>query len=208
MQPLRALIESRLKGTRPGGDPLAAFLSGLPAERQDELRRAIPADLAGAAVLVPIVDRADGLTVLLTLRASHLKHHAGQISFPGGRIEPGEESLTAALREAHEEVGLEPARADVMGRLGETLVLASAFRLTPWVASVPYPYPYAPSPGEVEEILHVPLSALSRPGAHRVEQRVVYGLDLDVHFFTVGADVIWGATARVLAELLTLWRTA
>jgi hypothetical protein len=80
--------------------------------------------------------------------------------------------------------------------------------LTPWVASVPYPYPYAPSPGEVEEILHVPLSALTRPGAHRVEQRVVYGLDLDVHFFTVGADVIWGATARVLAELLTLWRTA
>ena len=133
---------------------------------------------------------------------------AGQISFPGGRIEPGEESLAAALREAHEEVGLEPSRADVMGRLGETLVLASAFRLTPWVASVPYPYPYAPSPGEVEEILHVPLSALSRPGAHRVEQRVVYGLDLDVHFFTVGADVIWGATARVLAELLTLWRTA
>jgi 8-oxo-dGTP pyrophosphatase MutT (NUDIX family) len=167
-----------------------------------------PGGFARAAVLVPLHHAGGEVSVLLTRRPAAMSRHAGQISFPGGRIEPGEESLAAALREAHEEVGLEPSRADVMGRLGETLVLASAFRLTPWVASVPYPYPYAPSPGEVEEILHVPLSALSRPGAHRVEQRVVYGLDLDVHFFTVGADVIWGATARVLAELLTLWRTA
>ena len=167
-----------------------------------------PGGFARAAVLVPLHRAGGEVSVLLTRRPAAMSRHAGQISFPGGRIEPGEESLAAALREAHEEVGLEPSRADVMGRLGETLVLASAFRLTPWVASVPYPYPYAPSPREVEEILHVPLSALTRPGAHRVEGRVVYGLDLDVHFFTVGADVIWGATARVLAELLSIWRTA
>ena len=103
-----------------------------------------------------------GTHVLLTRRTRHLRRHAGQISFPGGRIDPEEEHLAAALREAQEEIGLDPAHADVLGRLSETLVLTSAFRLTPWVASVPYPYPYAAAPREVEEILHVPLSALLR----------------------------------------------
>ncbi len=163
---------------------------------------------ARAAVLVPLHERDGEVHVLLTRRPAAMRRHAGQVSFPGGRIEPGEETLAAALREAHEEIGLEPSRADVMGRLSETVVLQSAFRLTPWVASVPYPYPYAAAAGEVAEILHVPLAALARPGAHRVEPREVYGLRLDVHFFSVGGDVIWGATGRVLAELLTLWRNS
>lgn len=167
-----------------------------------------PGGFARGAVLVPLHVVRGEVCVLLTRRPAAMSRHAGQISFPGGRVDPGEESLAAALREAHEEVGLEPSRADVVGRLSETLVLASAFRLTPWVASVPYPYPYVAAPREVEEILHVPLSALSRPGAHRVEVREVYGLSLDVHFFSVGGDVIWGATGRVLAELLSIWRTA
>ncbi|BDG03697.1 NUDIX hydrolase [Anaeromyxobacter oryzae] len=166
------------------------------------------AGFARAAVLVPLHERDGQVHVLLTRRPAAMRRHAGQMSFPGGRLEPGEETLAAALREAHEEIGLEPSRADVMGRLSETLVLQSAFRLTPWVASVPYPYPYAAAAGEVEEILHVPLAALARPGAHRVEPREVYGLRLDVHFFSVGGDVIWGATGRVLAELLTLWRNS
>jgi 8-oxo-dGTP pyrophosphatase MutT (NUDIX family) len=163
---------------------------------------------ASAAVLVPLHVLDGEVHVLMIRRPMKMSRHAGQIAFPGGKIDPGEESLAAALREAHEEVGLEPARADVMGQLSETLVLASAFRLTPWVASVPYPYPYAAAPHEVDEILHVPLSALSRPGAHRVEWREVYGLRLDVHFFSVGEDVIWGATGRVLAELLSIWRAS
>lgn len=163
---------------------------------------------AAAAVLVPLHVVHGEVHVLMIRRPMKMSRHAGQIAFPGGKIDPGEESLAAALREAHEEVGLEPARADVMGQLSETLVLASAFRLTPWVASVPYPYPYAAAPHEVDEILHVPLSALSRPGAHRVEWREVYGLRLDVHFFSFGKDVIWGATGRVLAELLSIWRAS
>jgi 8-oxo-dGTP pyrophosphatase MutT (NUDIX family) len=163
---------------------------------------------AHAAVLVPLFEKDGEAHVLLTRRTARMTRHAGQVAFPGGRVEPGEESLAAALREAHEEVGLEPSRADVMGRLSETLVLQSAFRLTPWVAWVPYPYPYAAAAGEVDEILEVPVAALTRAGAHRVEHREVYGMNLDVHFFSVGRDVIWGATGRVLNELLGVWRNA
>jgi 8-oxo-dGTP pyrophosphatase MutT (NUDIX family) len=145
--------------------------------------------------------------VLLTRRPATMTRHAGQVSFPGGRIDPGEDPLSAALREAEEEIALPRAKAAVLGRLSETLVLQSAFRLTPWVASVPYPYRYVAAPAEVEEILLVPLAALTAPGAHRVEPREVYGMRLDVHFFPVGEHVIWGATGRVLAELVSIWRT-
>jgi 8-oxo-dGTP pyrophosphatase MutT (NUDIX family) len=161
-----------------------------------------------AAALVPLHHKDGAPHVLLTRRPGHLRRHAGQISMPGGRIEPGEEPLDAALREAEEEIGLARGRADVLGRLSETLVLQTAFRLTPWVASVPYPYPYAAAPGEVEEILHVPLAQLLAPGVHRVEPREAYGMRVDVHYFTIGEDVLWGATARIVWELLGVWRTA
>ncbi len=126
---------------------------------------------------------------------------------PGGRVEPGEEPLQAALREAEEEIGLARDRADLLGRLSETLVLQTAFRLTPWVASVPYPYPYVAAPGEVDAILHVPLSALERPGVHRVVPREAYGMNLDVHYFAIGDETLWGATARIVVELLGIWRS-
>ena len=167
-----------------------------------------PGGFAHAAALVPLHEKDGEVHVLLTRRPRHLRRHAGQLSVPGGRIEPGEAPLAAALREAEEEVGLRPSAVDVLGPLSETLVLQTAFRLTPWVASVPYPYPYVAAPDEVDEILHVPLSALERPGVHRVEPRQAYGMNLDVHYFTIGEDVLWGATARIVWELLGLWRTA
>jgi 8-oxo-dGTP pyrophosphatase MutT (NUDIX family) len=163
---------------------------------------------ARAAALVPLHEKEGEAHLLLTRRPRHMRRHAGQISVPGGRIEPGEEPLEAALREAEEEIGLPRDRAEILGPLSETLVLQTAFRLTPWVASVPYPYPYVAAPGEVDEILHVPLSALLAPGAHRVEPREVYGMSLDVHYFAMGEDVLWGATARIVWELLGVWRTA
>jgi 8-oxo-dGTP pyrophosphatase MutT (NUDIX family) len=161
--------------------------------------------LARAAVLVPLFEHEGEPHVLLTRRRADLRRHAGQVSFPGGRIEPGEEPLSAALREAQEEVGLEPARVDVLGPLDETLVLVTGFRLTPWVGVVPYPYPYAPHPGEVETILYVPISHLLRPGVHHTEEREVYGVRHEVHFYDLPAVTIWGATARVLDQLLALW---
>jgi len=164
-----------------------------------------PGGLARAAVLVPLFEHDGEPHVLLTVRPGHLKRHAGQVSFPGGRVEQGEDPRAAALREAEEEIGLERARVELLGQLDETLVLTSGFRLTPWVAVVPYPYPYAARPGEVEAILYLPLSALARPGAHRTEHRDAYGERHLVHFYDLPGLTIWGATARILDQLLVLW---
>lgn len=165
-----------------------------------------PGGLLRAAVLVPLLLRGEEPCVLLTRRHRHLPRHPGQVSFPGGRLDPGEESLAAALREAHEEIALPPARAEVLGRLDETLVLTSPFRLTPWVARVPYPYPYAGHPGEVDTILLVPLASLLRPGAHHVERHGAYGVEHDVQVYEVEGARIFGATAAVLRQLLEAWR--
>ena len=190
---LRELLARRPPGSFP--------FETLPAEHLPEggLRR--------AAVLVPLLEYEGRVHVLLTRRRAHLRRHAGQVSFPGGRIDPGEESLAAALREAQEEVGLAPAHVEVLGRLDETLVLASAFRLTPWVGVVPYPYPYVAHPGEVESILYLPLSELVRPGVHHTFPREAYGRTVEVHSYELPAVTVWGATARVLHQLLALWRS-
>ncbi len=190
-------LRAALAGRTPGVAPVDRV-------RPEELP---PGGFAQAANLVVLDDAGGGPRLLLTRRPRHMRLHAGQLSFPGGRLEPGEDPLSAALREAREEIGLDPASADVLGPLSETLVLQSAFRLTPWVASVPYPYPYVADPREVDEILHVPLSSLLT-GEHRVERRRAYGMDLDVHYFELGGEVLWGATARITWELLGIWRDA
>ncbi len=161
--------------------------------------------LLHAAVLVPLFQHGGEPYVLLTRRHADLRRHAGQVSFPGGRIEPGEAPLAAALRESHEEIGLEPGQVDVLGALDDTLVLATGFRLTPWVGRVPYPYPYVAHPREVDAILYVPLAELARPGVHRTVEREAYGMRHVVHLYELPAVTVWGATARVLHQLLSLW---
>jgi 8-oxo-dGTP pyrophosphatase MutT (NUDIX family) len=193
LERLAAALAARIPGVAPMGR--------IPSEGMP------PGGFARAAVLVPLHLKDGEPHVMLTKRHADLKHHAGQASFPGGKIERGEEALQAALREAQEEVGLDPTHVAVLGQLSEVIVLRSAFRLTPWVASVPYPYPYAPAPSEVEEIWHVPLAALASPGVHRTERVVAWGAEFEVHFYDVNAGTIWGATARVLSELLEVWRT-
>ncbi|HSN14039.1 MAG TPA: CoA pyrophosphatase [Anaeromyxobacteraceae bacterium] len=160
-----------------------------------------------SSVLVPLYERDGQPHVLLTLRPTTMRRHAGQIAFPGGALDPGEDSLEAALREAREEIGLDRRHVSLLGRLSEIIVLTTPFRLTPWVASVPYPYPYVADPEEVEEILHVSFADLLDEAAYGVRRVEAYGMLLDTHTYRAGAHVIWGATARILHELLTVWRT-
>jgi 8-oxo-dGTP pyrophosphatase MutT (NUDIX family) len=190
-------LKAALAARPPGPDPTAGI-------RPEHLP---PGGFRSASVLVPVHERDGAPHVLLTRRPATMRRHAGQIAFPGGALDRGEESLAAALREAHEEVGLDRRQATVLGRLSEVIVLTTPFRLTPWVASVPYPYPYAAEPGEVEEILHVPFAALLDEAAYGVRRVEAYGMSLDTHTYRVGAHEIWGVTARVLHELLSIWRT-
>ena len=195
-------------------DGLRRALAGRPSSRLDTvdlepLYRDSPGALAEAAVLVPVFLRDGAPQVLMTRRRDDLRLHPGQISFPGGRIETHDpDARAAALREAQEEIGIAPGDVELLGRLSEALVVLSGFRLTPWVGVVPYPYPYVVQPDEVAGLIELSVSDLLAPGAHRTGKREAFGMVHEVHYFEVGGHVVWGASALVLHELLTAWRTA
>ncbi|MBI3372275.1 MAG: CoA pyrophosphatase [Betaproteobacteria bacterium] len=153
------------------------------------------AELTPASVLVPIVLRDAGLTVLFTRRTEHLKNHSGQISFPGGRAEPEDPGPEhTALRETQEEIGLADERIELLGRLGDYHT-RTGYRITPVVGLVTPPFELRPDPYEVEEIFEVPLPFLLDPGNHQRHAREFKG---DIrHFFAIPwfGYYIWGATA-------------
>ncbi len=157
--------------------------------------------LVPAAVLVPIVERSAGLTVLLTQRTGHLRDHAGQISFPGGRVEPADTSHEAtALREAEEEVGLVPERVELLGRL-DTYRTRTGFEITPVVGLIEPDFPMQLDTFEVEEAFEVPLSFVLDPDNHERHSREFAGRQR--HFFVLPYEerYIWGATAGMLVNL-------
>lgn len=159
------------------------------------------AGLTGAAVLVPLVDHPDGLTVLLTQRTANLSDHAGQISFPGGRIEPSDEHPVAtALREAEEEVGLPASHVEIIGRL-DTYVTGTGFEVIPVVAFVRVPYPLRPDPGEVAEVFEVPLDFLIDPRNLQRGSREWQGTTRFFFALPYENRYIWGATAGMLVNL-------
>lgn len=156
--------------------------------------------LRPAAVLVGVVQGPRRAEVILTKRASHLKHHPGQISFPGGKQEEGDASLeAAALREAQEEVGLAPHLVRVIGRLPchETV---TGFEITPILAEVAQFSPN-PDPGEVEEVFTVPLAHLLDVSRYHIERRLWRGQWRSYYAAPWGPYYIWGATARILRGL-------
>lgn len=169
--------------------------------RDDLERREIAAqqgDLTPAAVLLLVVNHADTQTVLFTQRTAHLAAHAGQISFPGGRIEAQDETPDAgALREAHEEVGVEPSRVEVLGRLPEYHT-STGYRVTPVVGWASAPLAYAPDPHEVADVFEVPLAFLLDSRNHRYESAFFKGRTRHFWAMPFGPRYIWGATAGML----------
>lgn len=201
---LRRLIEERLKDSRPATDPGAALPAGFSAEIYAAVREYFPPTPVAAAVLIPIVDHEDGLTVLLTQRASHLKNHAGQVSFPGGRIETNDEGpLAAALRETEEEIGLSRQHVTFVGYLEPQLVI-TGYWVTPVVAFVQPGFALQLDRREVESTFEVPLAHVLDPANHRARERALGERIVQVYDIPYRERHIWGATAGMLIALYRL----
>ena len=156
--------------------------------------------LRRAGVLVPLFVRDAKLWTLLTRRTESVEHHRGQISFPGGGEEETDESLyAAALRETEEELAIAPADVIALGSLSP-IVTVTDFYVEPYVAAVPQPYVWRPAEAEIAEVIEAPLATLMDPAI--LERRLIPGREGTILFYHFGAHVIWGATARILSELL------
>ena len=159
-----------------------------------------------AAVLCALFDNEDGqCEVVLTRRSSRLRSHTHQVSFPGGRIYPGERPLEAALRETHEEVGIHPSTVEVFGELSKLQTVSNPAPITPFVGRLPGRPELRPNPAEVERAFSVQLVELMLPEVYREELWTFPdGLERPMSFFELVGDTVWGATARMLTELLDL----
>ena len=158
-------------------------------------------ELRPAAVLVPLVDRPEGMSVLLTQRTAHLSAHAGQIAFPGGRLEPEDlDAAAAALRETEEEVGLGRDRVTLVGQL-DTYVTGTGFEITPVVGIVSLPFSLTIDPFEVADVFEVPLSFVLDPGNHRRTERLFEERRRVFFVLPYEGRNIWGATAGMLVNL-------
>ena len=155
-----------------------------------------------SAVLVAVADGPSGAEVLLTRRSRHLRNHQGEISFPGGRLDPGETPVAAALREAHEEVGLDPSAVTLIGELEHLNTVVSRSYIVPIVGRLPAILPLHPATEEVERVLWLPLAELVRPDTYRSERWGRTPTDRLLHFFELDDETVWGATAHMLVDLL------
>jgi len=201
---LRTRIESLLRDTVPGRDPEFPYAAQFTPEQIELMRKMFPAEPARAAVLVPLVERPAGLQVLLTQRASHLKNHPGQISFPGGRIESADAGpWEAALRETQEEIGLEPQFVTRAGYLQDHLVI-SGFRVTPAVGFVQPGFRLRLDETEVENVFEVPLEFVLDPRNHLPRDRSIAGHTIVTHEIPYEGRQIWGATASMLITFARL----
>jgi 8-oxo-dGTP pyrophosphatase MutT (NUDIX family) len=165
--------------------------------------------LVRAGVLVPIFTPQERPHLLFTRRTETVLTHKGQISFPGGQQENGDGTiLETALREAFEEIGLEPARVEPVGPLDDVFSAVSSFVVSPYVGLVSgTAEDLRPAPTEVKSILLIPIDTLLDPAVHRAETRTWQGSEHVIHYYTVGPDVIWGLTGWILHQFLMYWAT-
>jgi 8-oxo-dGTP pyrophosphatase MutT (NUDIX family) len=179
---------------------------GVDAERSRQLARHFPKDPAPAAVLFPLVDRPDGLTVLLTQRASQMARHAAQIAFPGGRVDDTDADMAgAALREAREEIGLDAARVRVFGYLPDHVVI-SGFRVTPVLGLVSPPFSLELNPHEVAGVFEVPLGHVLDSANLKARLRKVGDEEMLLYDIPWEGQNIWGATAGMLLTFVRMLR--
>jgi 8-oxo-dGTP pyrophosphatase MutT (NUDIX family) len=151
-------------------------------------------------LLFPSEDSTGELSFVLTKRTDTLANHKGQVSLPGGACEPGETYEEAALREANEELDIQPTAVDVIGHLTLLYIFPSDFEVYPVVAYAPRRPPFKPNPEEVAEVLEMPLSALLDETIKVMEIWNIRGVDRDVPFYRFNGHTIWGATAMILSE--------
>src|SRR5947209_3308720 len=190
-------------------DRVRAVMAAEDPARPDHHKVALPAELPGpprpAAVLVPLFEEDGETRVILTRRAAHLRHHTGEVSFPGGRLDEGEEAVAAALREASEEVGLDPRQVEILGQLAPLTTWSSSALVTPFVGVLPARPVLHPNPAEVELAFDVALADLMNDGVFSEERwQAPDRAERSIPFYELPDDIVWGATARVLTELLTL----
>ncbi len=173
------------------------LLAAVPVRRKAESN-----GLVVAAVMVPLYVAAGQLWVLLTQRTDSLPQHGGQVAFPGGAREEGDENEVAtALREAHEELGIDPSHVVVLGQLNDVWT-PSGFLISPVVGAIPYPLMVRPASEEVEAVVQVPFSYLAKPEVVEEEELEIAGERLASPIYHYGSHRIWGATARILADLI------
>lgn len=201
-----SFLRRRLREPLPG---TTAQLAMAPVYRQDPAMASVEGKACREAGVLALFFPLDGIPyLLLTARHADLRHHAGQVSFPGGQREPGEALHETALREAHEEVGLPPETVDVLGPLTPLYIPPSGFCVYPFVGTATALPALRPLDAEVDAVLHVPLAHLLDPPTRRIEPWLLRGREVEVPFFAFDDFRVWGATAMMLAELLALFDEA
>lgn len=197
-------ISRVLAGTRPPSDPTRVIAGGPYEVIPEPIQALIEKGLTPAAVLMPLLLDASRETLILTRRADTLRHHQGQVSFPGGSVETHDTSITdTALRETEEEIGLPRSRVSVVGYL-QTMPTVTGFAVTPVVGLVDGPVELTLDPVEVAEAFEVPLEFLFAADTMRVGERTFAGTTIPVYEWHYADQHIWGATASMVKQLIDL----
>ena len=179
-------------------------LRQLLSERQK--RHIVDASRKSAAVLLPIYRKDDEYYILFTKRTQKVKEHKGQISFPGGAYQAEDRTLVdTALRECAEEIGLMAEEIEILGELDDTVSRTSNFVISPVAALIPWPYHFKVNREEIEELIEVPISALSCKGCQHEETEIIEGEAVNSYSYHYRGRVIWGATARILKHFLDIY---